>query len=308
MNKKFKFTLLVVSVAFLLISNTAQIFAIELIVPIPTPEQPGGIKKIDSPAEYIQTLFQFGIGIGFLLAVGTIVFGGIVYIVQQGNIAKQLDAKEMILNAIWGLVLLLGSVLILTTINPNLTTLGLPNLKDVKIKPISGPSSASYFKPESQEKLTENVSGIVDKRIDFNEFAKQRLDLMKQLGVSGDGPDVRTYAGFDKLTFQQKLDLAQMNYQYFARSEEIFNDLYDNSIERFEQGAIDAGLTNQQKLDLIHMAEKGQCANHVGTYFYICSDYAHAIEWSKWLNDKDWGARRNAKIAYDTVDVVKVPK
>lgn len=309
MAKKIKFSLLIISVALLLVSGVAQVFAVELIVPIPTPDQPGGIKKIDSPAQYIQTLFQFGIGIGFLLAVGTIVFGGIVYIVQQGNIGKQLDAKEMILNAIWGFVLLLGSVLILTTINPNLTTLGLPDLKDPKIPTTQSPSSADYFKPESQKKLTENVSEIVDEKIEANDVAKQRLELMKKLGVSGDGPDVTAYAGFDKLTFQQKLDLAQMNYQYFARSGMIFLAHYNNSMERFEKGSADVGLTDQQKSQLIKWAQNGQCDSHASAYHLICKDYSHAIQWAKWLDDPHWGARRNAKIAYNTVDaVIKGPK
>jgi hypothetical protein len=74
---------------------------------------------------YINTIYQFALGISGLLALGMIVAGGVYYTVSAGNSGRQGDAKSMITSAIWGLVLLFGSYLILNTINPQITKMGL---------------------------------------------------------------------------------------------------------------------------------------------------------------------------------------
>jgi len=74
-------------------------------------------------ADYISRIYMFGVGIAGILAVGVIVFGAIYYAVSGGNPDKQRDARSYITSAIWGLVLLLGSYLILNTINPQITNL-----------------------------------------------------------------------------------------------------------------------------------------------------------------------------------------
>lgn len=66
----------------------------------------------------VSGILSWAIGIGGLLAMGVIIYGGVLYIVSAGIPSKQEDAKEWIKAAIYGLALLLGAYLILNTINP----------------------------------------------------------------------------------------------------------------------------------------------------------------------------------------------
>lgn len=75
--------------------------------------------------DYINNLYKFAVGIAGLLALGMIIGGGVYYTVSAGSSDKQREAKDMITSAVWGVVLLLGSYLILNTINPQITSLSL---------------------------------------------------------------------------------------------------------------------------------------------------------------------------------------
>ena len=77
---------------------------------------------------YINYIFNAALGIGGILAFVMIVVGGVKLMVSGGNPSKISDAKDQITSAIIGLLLLLGSWLILNTINPQLTVLTLPEL------------------------------------------------------------------------------------------------------------------------------------------------------------------------------------
>ena len=63
-------------------------------------------------------IFQWAIGVGGVVALGIIIFGGVMYISSAGNSSRQGDAKEWIKAAIYGLILLAVGYLILNTINP----------------------------------------------------------------------------------------------------------------------------------------------------------------------------------------------
>jgi len=63
-------------------------------------------------------IFQWALGIGGIIALGIIIFGGVMYIASAGNISRQADAKEWIKAAVYGLILLAVGYLILNTINP----------------------------------------------------------------------------------------------------------------------------------------------------------------------------------------------
>jgi len=63
-------------------------------------------------------IFTWALGFGGIVALGVIIYGGILYISSAGNASKQTDAKEWIMSAIYGLLLLLAGFMILFTINP----------------------------------------------------------------------------------------------------------------------------------------------------------------------------------------------
>lgn len=95
------------------------VYAIDVDVSFGQPSEVGSTNI----ADYISNVYIFGVGIAGVLAVGVIVAGAIYYAVSGGNPDKQRDARSMITSALWGLALLLGSYLILNTINPQITTL-----------------------------------------------------------------------------------------------------------------------------------------------------------------------------------------
>lgn len=89
-----------------------------------------------TPAGYIARLYQFGLMIVGLFAFAGIIYGALKYVLSAGNMADQSDAKDQITQAVLGMLLLLGSFLILYTINPEITNIRNPNLEVINIKNI----------------------------------------------------------------------------------------------------------------------------------------------------------------------------
>lgn len=75
--------------------------------------------------EIIKYIYLFAVGICGAVALAAILLGAIKYIGAAGNPSKMGDAKEQIVSAILGVIILLSSYLILYTINPDLVRLGL---------------------------------------------------------------------------------------------------------------------------------------------------------------------------------------
>lgn len=72
--------------------------------------------------QLIRYLYEWGIALGGLVAFTALLIAGIQFLTSVGNSTKMTEAKDKIQSAIIGLALLLGSWLILYTINPELTT------------------------------------------------------------------------------------------------------------------------------------------------------------------------------------------
>ncbi len=91
---------------------------------------------------YIPGVFKLSIGIAGVLAVLMIVFGGLEYITSESLGGKK-DGKEKVNNAIIGLVLVIGSYAILSTISPSLLLFNL-NIQKVPLPAVevadAGPS------------------------------------------------------------------------------------------------------------------------------------------------------------------------
>lgn len=72
---------------------------------------------------YIQTFYNFALGISGGLAMIMIVYGGIRYATSAGKPDVQNDARDAIYSALFGIVLLFGAVLLLKTVNPQIIKL-----------------------------------------------------------------------------------------------------------------------------------------------------------------------------------------
>ncbi|HPM39111.1 MAG TPA: pilin, partial [Candidatus Pacearchaeota archaeon] len=78
--------------------------------------------------EVISYIFKILIGIGALIAVAMVIMAGIEWMTSDGNPGKIGGAKTKIKNALLGVGILLGSYLILYTINPQIVDVEIKNL------------------------------------------------------------------------------------------------------------------------------------------------------------------------------------
>lgn len=80
-----------------------------------------GAPRRNNFIEYLGDLYGFGIAIAAILAIFMIALGSFIYIVSSaGNSAKMGNAKDMIFNALYGLIIVLIAYLILFVVNPDL--------------------------------------------------------------------------------------------------------------------------------------------------------------------------------------------
>ncbi len=80
-------------------------------------------------AQYLAYIFNFVIIIVGLVAFAALIYGGIRYLTSAGKPNELKKAQEQVKSAVFGIILLLFSYLILTTINPKLVVFDLPLLK-----------------------------------------------------------------------------------------------------------------------------------------------------------------------------------
>jgi hypothetical protein len=80
-------------------------------------------KTVD-PVHIIKNIYGISIGIGAILAVGMIIWAGIEYVTVE-SISGHSDAKDRLMGAVWGILLLLASYIILRTINVDLVNINL---------------------------------------------------------------------------------------------------------------------------------------------------------------------------------------
>ncbi|MBI4085750.1 MAG: hypothetical protein HY433_00675 [Candidatus Liptonbacteria bacterium] len=127
---------LCLSGGFLLISifSLGSVSAAGITVTLP------GITSAETanPGGWVSALYRFSLMAAGMLAFGMIVYAGLRYTFAAGNPSTQSDARDQILQALLGLLLLFGAFIVLTTINPNLTNLALPGLGKIEGQEATG--------------------------------------------------------------------------------------------------------------------------------------------------------------------------
>lgn len=112
----------------------------KLAIPIPTikftdlggPSAEGGIYHLPWIAEYIAGLYRYSLNLGGVIATVMIVIGGFQYLTAGGDAGRVKAGKQRITDAVIGLLLLVGSYVILNTVNPDLVTLSSVRVLAVK--------------------------------------------------------------------------------------------------------------------------------------------------------------------------------
>jgi len=77
---------------------------------------------------YIKYIYMFIVISGGLLALSVLILGGMKYIGSAGNPSAMSDAKNQILSAFLGMIIILGSYIVLGEINPDTLTLEPPTV------------------------------------------------------------------------------------------------------------------------------------------------------------------------------------
>jgi len=73
--------------------------------------------------EYVKYVFGVAVAVSGLIVFGALVYGGIRYVTSAGNPSSLNDAKDRIFAALFGLAVILGSYLLLKSLNPQLIIL-----------------------------------------------------------------------------------------------------------------------------------------------------------------------------------------
>ena len=90
----------------------------------PTSPGPDGGRELTTEstiAELVAYFYEWGVFIGILIFFGILIYAGFKYLTSTGDPGKLKDAKKRIISGFSGVILLLGSYLILNAINPELT-------------------------------------------------------------------------------------------------------------------------------------------------------------------------------------------
>ena len=74
-------------------------------------------------SERVYNFYNWALGVGGMVALALIIYAGVLYSASGGNPGRMTEAKLWIQHALFGLALLFGSYIVLSFINPNLTTL-----------------------------------------------------------------------------------------------------------------------------------------------------------------------------------------
>lgn len=99
--------------------------------------------------DYVKYIFNFSIIASGLIALASLIWGGILYLYSAGDPSKLKEAKEQVSGAVIGLTILLSSYLLLSTINPELLILKLP-----EIIPVPAPEKTATPLPFNPDKST----------------------------------------------------------------------------------------------------------------------------------------------------------
>ena len=95
----------------------------DLEVPLPQIGGTPAIEKTPILSDYVKYIFNLAVGITGLVAFAVLVYGGVRYLTSGGNPSTMADANNQMISAGLGLLVILGSYLLLTTINPQLVVI-----------------------------------------------------------------------------------------------------------------------------------------------------------------------------------------
>jgi len=144
-NKNLKSLFLIAIISFFVFTLPVKIFAIDLEVAYPTTITGSTITGQSDLSQYLKYIFDFGMSIGLAIAVLNFVIAGILYFVAPLSAGAKEKAKERITGSVSGVLILLLTYLIITTINPYLSIFRMNSLEQVDIPEVNTESFGINF-------------------------------------------------------------------------------------------------------------------------------------------------------------------
>ncbi len=108
---------------------------------------------------FIQNGYLLALGAASILAVASIVYGAVEYTASRGNPGKLADAWDRIVQALIGLLLLVGAATLLGIINPGLNYLELPRIRDSKVESSFGGYSIKDMRAGFTDQQVQQIGG-----------------------------------------------------------------------------------------------------------------------------------------------------
>lgn len=166
-NKKLKLIFLCLLALFVFVFPF-KIFAVNLeVAEYPETITGSTVTSQSNLAQYLKYVFDFGMSIGLSLVFLTLVVAGIFYFAAPASPNALAIAKDRISGAISGLLILLLTYLIITTINPYLSIFKMNSLESVNVPvPSTEAYGVNFYKSNDCSNVsatyTENISDLGD--------------------------------------------------------------------------------------------------------------------------------------------------
>jgi hypothetical protein len=122
-------------------------------------------------------IFNFIITLVGIIAFAVLLYAGFLYLTSAGNPEERKKAKERIKSVIFGVSILLLSYLILTTINPELTTIERPPILQPPLVPISRPPKEPPVPQDTLARIRSLVQSAKESAASIAETAQQIKSL-----------------------------------------------------------------------------------------------------------------------------------
>jgi hypothetical protein len=113
----------------------------------------GTITEIADITQYVKIVYRYAVRFALSLAVIVIMIGGLMWLTSRGNAAQIKRAKSFVQNAFIGLLLAIGSYLLLQTINPDLIALRMPGVRMLR-QIFVGSAMCSSLSPDVEVRST----------------------------------------------------------------------------------------------------------------------------------------------------------
>jgi hypothetical protein len=190
MKKNLKTILIIISI-FALLGMAGFALALEINYPrLPGAEAPQDfMPKVESGEYtrdqviplYLKYFYVLFVAFSGLIAFAALAYGGFIYLTSGGNPGRISDAKDQIVSAFFGIIILLGSFMFLLLLDPDLTVLQVPGLQKA-IFPPAAPVTLSGQKTYTYWELP--LGTIEENLLKKNEIAKIAASALNNASIA----------------------------------------------------------------------------------------------------------------------------